>query len=85
MIYFFTADWCTQCQIVKSEIEKSNIGETNSIKYIDIDDDDNEDIVNEYNISKLPCISDSSKTFRYEGKTECMNYVISLNMNSDDF
>ena len=55
MMLYFGTSWCGPCQQLKEKIntEKEHLKDLTML-YIDCDEQDNEDIVNDWNITSLP-------------------------------
>ena len=54
-IYYFTASWCGPCKSIYPEIETLNNKYTDVNFYkIDVDDQENDELCNKYNVSSIP-------------------------------
>lgn len=54
-IYYFTASWCGPCKSIYPEIEELNNKYTDVNFYkIDVDDQENDELCNKYNVSSIP-------------------------------
>ena len=50
----FNAAWCGPCKIMLPILEE--IAATNKIKIVSIDIDDNDELVDKYQVSSIPCL-----------------------------
>lgn len=55
-IYYFTASWCGPCKAISPSIDLLN-NKYENIKFykIDVDDEENNEICNSFDISSIPC------------------------------
>lgn len=54
-IYYFTAKWCGPCKSISGDIQLLNDKYSNVNFYkIDVDDENNNDIINKYEITSIP-------------------------------
>jgi thioredoxin 1 len=54
-VYYFTASWCGPCKSIYPEIESLNNKYENVNFYkIDVDDEENEDLCSNYNVTSIP-------------------------------
>ncbi|CAI2304759.1 unnamed protein product [Caenorhabditis sp. 36 PRJEB53466] len=56
VILFFTASWCGPCQHVYPEVETLSAEHLDRLTFfkIDVDVDENEELVNQYDINSMP-------------------------------
>jgi thiol-disulfide isomerase/thioredoxin len=54
IILYFGANWCGPCKKLKDKIDEYNISEKIPICYIDIDQDENKEISDIYEVKFLP-------------------------------